>query len=121
MSERSTHADDDTVGVQPARRLRGGEDARKTHCKHGHEFTPENTRMRSGQRRCLECDRRHKRDHIARKRRTADRKMGVNWGNTHPQELFPLVRVGPVGLEPTTYGLQIWLLAMQITTRHHLA
>ena len=29
--------------------------------------------------------------------------------------------VGPVGLEPTTYGLQIWLLAMQITTRHHLA
>jgi hypothetical protein len=23
-----------------------------------------------------------------------------------------LVTVGPVGLEPTTYGLQIWLLAM---------
>jgi hypothetical protein len=26
-----------------------------------------------------------------------------------------------VGLEPTTYGLQIWLLATQIKTRHNLA
>jgi hypothetical protein len=33
-----------------------------------HEFTPKNTGIRSGQRRCLECDRRHKRDHSARRR-----------------------------------------------------
>jgi hypothetical protein len=39
----------------------------------------------------------------------------------HLTKAESLVTVGPVGLEPTTYGLQIWLLAMQITTRHHLA
>lgn len=31
--------------------------ARKTHCKHGHEFTPENTRRRSNRRWCLTCER----------------------------------------------------------------
>ncbi len=30
--------------------------ARKTHCVHGHEFTPENTRIRpNGSRRCVAC------------------------------------------------------------------
>jgi hypothetical protein len=29
----------------------------KTHCKWGHEFTPENTRTDSGQRRCRACER----------------------------------------------------------------
>lgn len=30
----------------------------KTHCKHGHEFTPENTHIRpNGTRRCRECNR----------------------------------------------------------------
>lgn len=34
--------------------------ARKTHCDHGHEFTPENTRiMPEGWRRCRTCARRH--------------------------------------------------------------
>jgi hypothetical protein len=28
--------------------------------------------------------------------------------------------VGPVGLEPTTYGLQIWLFSMSSMTRHDL-
>lgn len=32
-------------------------EARKTHCKNGHEFTPENTYTGSGQRRCNECHR----------------------------------------------------------------
>lgn len=27
----------------------------KTHCKHGHEFTPENTRIEGGKRRCVIC------------------------------------------------------------------
>lgn len=32
--------------------------AAKTHCKHGHEFTPENTRLdRGGYRCCRTCDR----------------------------------------------------------------
>jgi hypothetical protein len=31
--------------------------AAKTHCKHGHEFTPENTvARRDGRRRCRACD-----------------------------------------------------------------
>jgi hypothetical protein len=30
--------------------------------------------------------------------------MGVNWGLLTPQSAKALVRVGPVGLEPTTYG-----------------
>jgi hypothetical protein len=29
----------------------------KTHCKHGHEFTPENTRVYRGARTCLTCER----------------------------------------------------------------
>lgn len=31
--------------------------ARKTHCKHGHEFTPENTSIHQGKQRCLTCHR----------------------------------------------------------------
>jgi len=31
--------------------------ARQTHCKRGHEFTPENTRMEGGKRRCRACRR----------------------------------------------------------------
>jgi uncharacterized membrane protein YjjB (DUF3815 family) len=37
--------------------------------------------------------------------------MGVNWGLRTPQSAKALIRVGPVGLEPTTYGLQIWPFA----------
>jgi hypothetical protein len=40
-----------------------GENARKTHCKHGHKFTPENTMDNpSGGRRCLTCHRRQCRE-----------------------------------------------------------
>jgi hypothetical protein len=32
--------------------------SRRTHCKHGHEFTPDNTRVqKDGSRRCVTCDR----------------------------------------------------------------
>jgi hypothetical protein len=47
--------------------------------------------------------------------------MGVNWGLLTPQSAKALVRVGPVGLEPTTYGLKIWLLAQTSVTCHRLA
>lgn len=44
-------------------------EAAKTHCKHGHEFTEENTRIRrSGRRACRECERRWTRETTARKR-----------------------------------------------------
>lgn len=37
-------------------------DARKTHCKYDHEFTPENTRLYGGRRYCRKCKRRRDRD-----------------------------------------------------------
>lgn len=43
--------------------------ANKTHCKHGHEFTPENTHIRpNGSRLCKACRLRRKREENARKR-----------------------------------------------------
>lgn len=53
-------------------RLRNGINtiANKTHCKHGHEFTPENTHIRAdGGRVCKACRLRRKREENARKRR----------------------------------------------------
>jgi len=38
-----------------------------THCKHGHEFTPENTRVAAGSRHCRSCDRRRQVEYKARK------------------------------------------------------
>jgi hypothetical protein len=35
----------------------GALNARKTRCKRGHEFTPENTRVRPGKRDCIACER----------------------------------------------------------------
>lgn len=44
----------------------------QTHCKHGHEFTPENTRVvRIGQRECWEC-KRHSNRKWRRKKRERD-------------------------------------------------
>lgn len=40
----------------------------RTHCKHGHEFTPENTSRSGGRRTCRECARVYKREWAARKR-----------------------------------------------------
>lgn len=45
------------------------ENARKTHCIHGHEFTPENTRVRPGRgRECWTCHRERTRDYKAKLR-----------------------------------------------------
>lgn len=44
----------------------------KTHCPHGHEYTPENTMQISGSRRCRECNR------ISQKKQWAKRKA-VAW------------------------------------------
>lgn len=42
--------------------------AAMTHCKHGHEFTPENTRVQGGSRHCRTCDRRRRAEYLARKK-----------------------------------------------------
>lgn len=48
---------------------RAGRNSRKTHCKRGHEFTPENTLIyRDGRRECRNCRNRKQREYGARKR-----------------------------------------------------
>lgn len=45
----------------------GVRNAAKTHCKNGHEFTPENTYFKQGKRACRECGRLANRRYRARK------------------------------------------------------
>ena len=47
---------------------RGETNVNKTHCNHGHEFTPENTRIHKGWRVCKACCRRRDRSQKAAKR-----------------------------------------------------
>lgn len=53
-------------GIGPA--LLGALNGSKTHCKHGHEFTPENTIIRrTGGRRCRTCERQRRSETEMRK------------------------------------------------------
>jgi hypothetical protein len=57
---------DNMRDAQRKRRM-GGQ--AKTHCKHGHEFTPENTTISRGtQRHCKTCSRRRAREHHMKSR-----------------------------------------------------
>jgi hypothetical protein len=50
------HLEPVTAGVNGRRSgSRHGRNSRKTHCDYGHEFTPENTRVYRGMRRCKKC------------------------------------------------------------------
>ena len=53
------HLEPVTTRVNVLRGLsRSGLNARKTHCQHGHAFTPQNTKVsRAGERRCRTCER----------------------------------------------------------------
>lgn len=51
-----THADN-TADARQKGRLHNAYQRSKTHCKHGHEFTPENTSIVNGSRRCRTCSR----------------------------------------------------------------
>lgn len=55
--------------------------AAKTHCKHGHEFTPENTIIRpsDGCRECRTCQRETSRRYKARQRALRDVHSGDTW------------------------------------------
>jgi len=59
------NADRDAKG-----RRRGNGQKEWTHCKAGHEFTPENTRIKktNGQRVCKICEARWQREYVARRR-----------------------------------------------------
>lgn len=61
--EAVTHAENLRRGAGPPKKRPW---SLKTHCKHGHEFTPENTKQEPGGKRCLTCRRRIDRE---RKRR----------------------------------------------------
>jgi hypothetical protein len=71
-----THLEAVTVGENT---LRGNspaaQQARQTHCKRGHPFTPENTRMEAGGRRCRICRQADRRARTLRER--ADRLTGA--------------------------------------------
>ena len=52
----------------------------RTHCKHGHEFTPENTRLtRAGTKQCIQCTREKSRAAAEKKRGGPPRPFG--WAN----------------------------------------
>lgn len=64
-----THLDSVTVSENIARGNTGIHKKSQTHCKHGHEFTLENTITRkNGTRKCRECARRIDREYLERKR-----------------------------------------------------
>ena len=61
--EAVTHRENILRGTSPNAKA-----ARKTHCKRGHKFTPENTARPQGTRRCRECDRQRSRRYYQRRK-----------------------------------------------------
>lgn len=64
---------------------------RRTHCKKGHEFTPENTFMDSGKRRCAICTRARDRERYAKdgeKRRALARLQGKRYYAQHREQVL---------------------------------
>lgn len=57
--------------VTPKENIQRSPRAMRTHCRLGHEYTPENTRMRSGARKCLDCHRIHQARYLTRQGRPA--------------------------------------------------
>lgn len=56
----------------------------KTHCKYGHEFSPENTRIsKTGARQCLACGRRNRREYKAKLRAAGITLRGASFSSPH--------------------------------------
>lgn len=62
------HLDPVPTGINTGRGVRK---TQQTHCKQGHEFTPENTKQTTRQRTCLTCSRKANRDYQSRRRAAA--------------------------------------------------
>jgi hypothetical protein len=63
------HLEPSTIGTNARRgNTPMGANAAKEVCDHGHEFTPANTRMYRGQRRCRACNRRRRAEFLAAKK-----------------------------------------------------
>lgn len=98
--EAVTHRVNLLRGISPA-----AINARKTHCKHGHEFSPENTMLdNQGKRRCRRCD--YERNKRSRRRRgqkervhpiTEGQRACTRCGLTKPLSSFYNKSRGPGG------------------------
>lgn len=57
-----------------------GKNARKTHCPHGHEYTPDNTKLRNGSRTCRACRSAKNAEKLRRRRaRLRERRLATGW------------------------------------------
>lgn len=78
----------------------------RTHCKHGHEFTPANTYIKPaepGSRYCRECSR------IAQQR-LRDQRKAARMSSESRVFVFPVTHstADLTGLEPGTYCVWVW-------------
>lgn len=62
------HLEPVTLAENIRRGTQGDFQKAKTHCPQGHEYTPENTNIKRGQRHCRECGRRDSRERQRRRR-----------------------------------------------------
>lgn len=62
------HLEPVAQAINVQRGLTGWNNATKTHCPYGHEYTPENTYVSRGKRFCRECARRRSREWKSRQR-----------------------------------------------------
>jgi WhiB family transcriptional regulator, redox-sensing transcriptional regulator len=69
-------------------RRRVGQDhnRRKTHCNHGHEYTPENTYRSGGKRFCLACQKRRTAEYRVRKRKELGHWPWEDWPSTKQRQ-----------------------------------
>jgi hypothetical protein len=98
MTEPRSEAEELVRAGHPNRRGRPWRD--RTHCGHGHEFTPENTLLRTDNRygsprRCRQCERaRHARGSAARKAAAGKSQLSES-GQSAPSPANPAANPGP--------------------------
>jgi excisionase family DNA binding protein len=99
-----SHVENTMRGFNPM-----AENARKTHCKRGHEFTPENTRITSiGGRRCRACARAEDAARRAAARQHMSTSQAARLLDLSPQQVRVLCETGQ--LEAIRSG-RVWRIA----------